>query len=558
MPGTDRVEIYSLGGCGGFGMNSTLYLSGGEGLLVDYGLGLPRGPSLGVSQIVPDPTPLLDRCPRLNAVLLTHAHDDHGGALPFLPDAWRSAPIYGPGLAIAGAKDRFEDAGRPAPKMRSVPPGERLELGRFAATFLHVTHSVPDTRIVALDSPAGLIAHVSDFKLDPTPVRGHSTDLAAIAELGRRGVRLALFDSTGTLRDGRTASERSVVAPLESLIRDCAGQVVVSTFASHLDRIQSLCGIAQRTQRRTATMGMRMTRAVRHGTELGLFDAPAGLIRDRDEIPMIPEQQRLVVAGGCQGERESSLNRISLESEPRLVLGRGDLVIISASVIPGSDINVGRMMDRFLRRGVAVVHAAEVRELHVSGHGAREEIREVLELLRPEAAVPIHGDRTHLEAAARLAEGLDRPPRRIEIAELGEGLSLGPEGLRRAERVELLPRYLDAAGEQIPGQVLKDRYRMSETGAVNAWVVVRDGRDGRPCAEVRIAALGVSGWSGADARGAALEAEVKRRLDRAAAAGTDPGQLEEEAAVLIAASLRAGSRRRPKVVVRLDDERTRA
>jgi len=558
MPGNDRVEIYSLGGCGGFGMNSTLYLSGGEGLLVDFGMGLPRGPSLGVNQIVPDPSPLLDRCPRLNAVLLTHAHDDHAGALPFLPDAWREAPVYGPGLAIAGAKDRLEDAGTRVPRMRAVPPGERLELGRFAATFLHVTHSVPDTRIVALDSPAGLIAHVSDFKLDPSPVRGPATDLAAIADLGRRGVRLALFDSTGALRDGRTASERSVVGPLEALVRDCRGQVVVSTFASHLHRIQSLCGIARRTSRHPATMGLRMTRAVRHGTDLGLFDSPAGLLRGRDEIPLIPERQRLVIAGGCQGERDSSLNRISLESEPRVVLGRGDLVVISASVIPGSDVNVSRMMDRFLRRGVSVVHAAEVRELHVSGHGARDEIREVLELLRPDAAVPIHGDRTHLEAAARLAEGLDRPPRRIEIAELGEGLVLGPDGLGRAGKVELLPRYLDATGGAIPGDVLRDRYRMSEMGAATVWIVLRDGPDGRPACEVRVAALGVPGWTGTKDGRDDLEEAVRRRVDRVATSGAGGERLKEEAASLVSASLRVGPRRRPKVLVLLDDERTRA
>ena len=317
-----------------------------------------------------------------------------------------------------------------------VAPGVRLDLGRFAATLIHVTHSVPETRVVALDTPAGLVVHLSDFKLDPTPVQGPPSDLSALAALGQRGVKLVLFDSTGALREGRTASERSVVGPLESLIRESDGQVVVSTFASHLHRIQSLCGIATRAGRQPVPMGLRMTRTLRHGIDRGLFDAPAGLLRDRDELPRIPERRRLVIAGGCQGERDSSLNRISLDNEPRLTLGHRDLVVISASIIPGCEVNVGRMADRFLRRGVSVVHAAELRDLHVSGHAGREEIGEVLALLRPEVAVPIHGDRTHLEAAARLAEQLAEPPRQVEVIERGDGLRLGPRraGARRAVR----------------------------------------------------------------------------------------------------------------------------
>ncbi len=558
MRGADDVEIYSLGGCGGFGMNATLYVCGDDGLLVDFGLGLPKSPSLGVSQIVPDPSPLLARCPRLVAVLLTHAHDDHVGALAHLPVAWRTAPVYGPGLAIDAAKDRLDDAGVPAPPLHAVAAGTRLELGRFSATLVHVTHSVPETRIVALDTPAGLVVHLSDFKLDPTPVQGPPTDLAALAELGKRGVRLALFDSTGALREERTASERSVVGPLESVIRECDGQVVVSTFASHLHRIQSLCAIAARGGRRPVPMGLRMTRTVRHGLDRGLFDAPAGLLRDRDELPQIPQRARLVIAGGCQGERDSSLNRISLENEPRIALGHGDLVVISASIIPGCEVNVGRMTDRFLRRGVSVVHAAEVRDLHVSGHGGREEIREVLALLRPEAAVPIHGDRTHLETAARLAERLDAPPRQVEVIELGEGLRLGPRGLARGERIELVPRYLDETGRQVPGEVLKDRFRMSETGAATVFASLRRGRDGTPEAEVRIAALGVSGWTGDGSRRVReLEEAVRRLLVRL---GTRPGngeKVKDEIAGLVAHALREGSRRKPKVVVLLDDTRER-
>ncbi|MCU0230852.1 MAG: ribonuclease J [Acidobacteria bacterium] len=555
MGGADAVEIYSLGGCGGFGMNATLYISEGEGLLVDFGLGLPKSPALGVNQIVPDPTPLLARCPRLKAVLLTHAHDDHVGALAFLPPAWRSAPIYGPGLSIDAANDRFADAEVPAPARQTVPVGVRLDLGRFAATLIHVTHSVPETRVVALDTPAGTIVHLSDFKLDPTPVQGPSTDLEALAVLGRRGVRLVLFDSTGALREGRTASERSVVAPLEAVIRECRGQVVVSTFASHLHRIQSLCGIAVRTGRQPVPMGLRMTRTLRHGINRRLFDAPAGLVRDRDALPQIREHQRLIVAGGCQGERDSSLNRISLDNEPRVTLGRGDLVVISASVIPGCEVNVGRMTDRFLRRGVFVVHAAELRELHVSGHGGRDEVREVLQLLRPEAVVPIHGDRTHLEAAARLAEQLDPAPRQVEVIERGDLLRLGPDGLSRGERIELPPRYLDETGSPIPGEVLKARFRMSETGAATVFAAIRRGPGGAVEAEVRIAALGVPGWDDpGSGRVRALEREAHEAILRLGVRPGNGSRVKDAIASLVGHALRAGSRRKPMVTVVFDDD----
>jgi ribonuclease J len=266
-----------------------------------------------------------------------------------------------------------------------------------------------------------------------------------------------------------------------------------------------------------------------------------------------------VIAGGCQGERDSSLNRISLDNEPRLTLGRGDLVVLSASIIPGCDVNVGRMADRFLRRGVSVVHAAEVRDLHVSGHGGRDEIREVLALLRPEAAVPIHGDRTHLEAAARLAERLEEPPRQVELIELGDGLRLGPGGLERGERVDLVPRYMDEAGRQIPGEILKDRYRMSETGAATIFASIRRGPGGAIEAEVRMAAIGVPGWDDpGDRRVRALEDEARALILRL---GSRPGngeRVKDGIASLVGHALHDGSRRKPKVVVVLDESRGRA
>lgn len=541
------LEIYSLGGCGGFGMNAALYVAEGRGLLVDFGIGFPRMALPGAALTVPDAAPLAERIPDLAGVVLTHAHDDHCAGLPYLPERWSRAPVYGPGLALATAADRLDDAERPRPRMHGCEPGETVPLGPFRVTFVAMTHSVPDTALLAIDTPAGLVVHSGDFKFDAAPWKGPPVDRTALAALRARGVRLMLVDSTGARREGRTESE-SVVAPrLHDAVRDATGQVFVSTFASHLHRIEGALAAARATGRKAALLGQRMQRTVRHGIDLGLFDAPAGLLVAPEDLAGEPPGRRLWLAGGCQGEPQSSLSRLSSGTDVRAEVERGDTVVVSASTVPGNEMPVGRMIDRFLRLGAAVRTPADDPRLHVSGHGSRGEIAELLALCAPQVVVPMHGDRAHLEAAAALAEAVDPAPQQVLIMEKGDRIELTSAGARMAERLEIHTTYLDDAGLPLAPGVLRERQQIASTG----MAVVRVNRPAHGALgleQVRIEGLGIPGWETIAPQAAQAALDALRR----APAWTPIADLEADLARRVGNLLRRGNRYRPRVLVFLD------
>lgn len=547
---SEPLRIVTLGGCGGFGLNATLFVYGDDAVLVDFGIGFPRGAPTGISQLVPDAGPLLDRIPRLRGVILTHGHDDHAAALPYLPDPWRQAPVYGPPFALMNAAERFREAPVKPPEFRPIHSGDSLHLGKLGATFIEVTHSVPQSLLLALNTPQGMVVHTGDFKFDPRPVRGPVTDFSALERLGRGGIRLLLMDSTGARRPGRTGSESSVAVPLETTIRNATGQIVVSTFASHLHRLQTLCSIAQRTERKIALLGLRMNRTIRHGLDLGLFDAPAGVIVSAEDLLREKPEHRLWLAGGCQGERESALNRLSIGADSRAVIERGDTVIVSASIIPGCEVQVGQMLDRFLRLGVRVVHAADEPPLHVSGHASRDELLEMLAFLRPERFIPIHGDLMHLEANLSLARSSQHAPRATHLIEMGDILHVTGSGAEVVERLDLNPRLLDEGGGVLSSEVVRDRYRLGNFGAAFAHVKLSGTRKS-PRATVRMSLIGLPPWEGPPG----FIEELERTACETAAewppwAGT--ADLEQELSTRFGNLLRRGQRRRPRVVVFLE------
>ncbi len=546
-PMAGLLEIYSLGGCGGFGMNATLFVADGRGLLVDFGIGFPRTPLPGVSLTVPDASSIARRVPDLAAVVISHAHDDHAAGLPYLPPAWERAPVYGPGFALASAADRLDDTGTPRPRMVPVPLGGSVPLGPFEVTFIPVTHSVPDAAMLAIRTPQGLVVHTADFKLDPAPLRPPLTDTDRLRRLGDAGVRVLLVDSTGARRPGRTGSESGVAPHLDATIGAAEGQVVVSTFASHLHRIQAAVAAAHRHGRKAALLGQRMTRTVRHGTDLGLLDAPSGVIVPPEELNDEPPRRRMWLAGGCQGEPQSSLARLSSESDTRAEVGRGDTIVFSSSTVPGNEMPVARMIDRFLRLGASVITTEHVPGLHVSGHGSRDEIAEVIALLRPEIVVPVHGDRAHLEANAALAEAADPAPRQVVLVEKGDRLEIGGYGATVAERLEIYTNYLDDAGTVLSPAVLRERQQISASGI--AVVQARRSPGGRVLGDaVRVEALGIPAWDSI-----APQAErAARELLAGAPAWTPVADLEAELARRVGNLLRRGSRYRPRVIVMLD------
>ncbi|GAB4372224.1 MAG: ribonuclease J [Acidobacteriota bacterium] len=539
---TAPLEIVSLGGTGGFGMNATLYLAGDEGLLVDFGTGFPHGVPAGIARMVPDVRAVAERWPRLRGIALTHGHDDHVGALGYLPVPWRDAPVHGTPLTLAIASDRIEDAGAATPPMRVLEPGDTASIGPFRVRAIHVTHSVPSTTMLAIDTPAGTVLHTGDFRFDGDPVVGPRTDWPALAALARDGVRLVLCDSTGALRPGHTTTEASVARALDDVIASADGQVFVSTFASQLHRLASVIGIAARRRRTVGFLSRRMERLWQQARDLGLVASPAGVVARAETVAGLPPERCLWLAGGCQGEPDSSMVRLSWDSDRRVSIAPRDLVVFTASVIPGNETDYARLVDRLLRLGARVEDSISRPELHSSGHGARDEIARLLATVRPAALMPVHGDRRHLEACAELAAGLEHPPGQIEIVELGGRVAVDARSITRLEPVEVPPMALDDAGRLLPYDVVRQRRRLSEAGFV-VVLLARDGAGPPRLADVRGVAL-----AGDDER--ATRREVARVVEQELARRAPAGEpLHERIERRVAARLKASHRARPAVVV---------
>jgi ribonuclease J len=543
----NSLEVMSLGGSGGFGMNSTLVACAGRAILIDYGIGFPHSGLPGVEKLVPDPSAVVARFPKLDAIALTHGHDDHVGALPWLPAAWRGARLVGSPLALAAARDRFGDAGEIPPEMTPADSGMRFELGPFVVEFVHVTHSTPQSKALIVQTPAGVLVHSGDFRLDPNPVLDGPTDLERLARVSAGdGVRLLLLDSTGALRGGRTGSESDVAEGLREAVVSARGQVFVSTFSSHLHRIQSVIAAARATGRRVACLGRRLGQMLRHGADLGLIDVPAGTVLEPSDLSRLPRARRLWLAGGCQGELGSSLARLSFEADSRAQLHRGDTVLLSASVIPGNQLLVARMIDRFLRLGAGVITPREDERLHISGHGNRDEIAELVDLLRPRAVVPVHGDRRNLEAVAELVSPAVSEP--VPVAERGESLMVEPDSIRRGPVYELGETLIDSRGRELSIDLVSSRRRMAESGVV--WVEL--GPLPPLPARVRVQAVAVADWEGPDGLGRRLPRAVREELAAALAERVPPGRLLERVRRRAAAILRAGGRRRPELLITVE------
>lgn len=545
------TEIVSLGGCGGFGMNATLFGSGDSAILVDFGIGFPRDVLPGAARVVPDPTPLVDRWPRLDAIVITHAHDDHAGALAYLPDAWGAAPVHGTPLALGVAEERWGSVRKGRPRTERMQPGWTFEAGPFSVTPIHVTHSVPESCALRLDTPGGTIVHTGDFKLDDHPLRAPGPDYEAFGRAARDGVDLLLLDSTGSVTEGPSRPERVAAATLEELIAGAPRQALVSIFSTHIDRLDALCRIAHRTGRHVGLVGRRLQSMARRGLDLGHLTPKPDVLVGPASLEALPPASRLVVASGCQGEPESAMGRLSNGAHPSIQLGEDDLVLLSARTIPGNELSVARLVDRLLRLGTRVVTAHERPDLHASGHGTRGDMERLVDLLAPRAVVPIHGDRAHLVLAAELAERCRRAPRQVEIVERGEYLQLSGNGLARGPAVDLPPRLVDDAGRTIRRDAMRQRRRTATSGA--ALISIR--ADGRGGDTIDVTTLGLAG----DA--AALEAEAAARVREILGGTRAPrdARLAETIERRVARAL-SGGRSLPRPVVRVafhDEEETR-
>jgi len=471
-----RARLVFLGGVGEVGRNMAALELDGRVLVIDAGLSFPEVEMPGIDLVLPDFQYLRDRRDRIEAVVLTHGHEDHMGSLPYLLREF-SLRVYATPLTIGLLEGKLEEHGvRNKVEFHEVTPGEEVRAGPFTMRFHRVSHSIPDGCAVAIDLPWGVLLHSGDFKLDPTPIDGRATDLQGIAEESRRGVHLFLSDSTNAEDPGTTGSERLVGPVLFDIIRDARQLVVVACFASHVHRVQQVVNAAVAAGRSVAFLGRSMHQSVAAARALGFLDVPEESIVPIEALEELPASDVVVCCTGSQGEPLSALALMAAHEHRWVSLQPGDTVILSSSVIPGNETAIHRTLDGLYRTG-ADVHHVPIAPVHVSGHAAAEELKFMLNLVRPRWFVPVHGELRHLAHHARLARDVGIDPERILVVEDGDTLEIG-ETLRRGEREQAGMTFVDGLGIGDVGHaVLRDRRKLAGDGIVVVVVTV-DARSG--------------------------------------------------------------------------------
>ena len=467
------ARVAFLGGVGEVGRNMATVELDGRFLLIDVGLSFPHADMPGIDLVLPDFEYLRERFDDLEAVVLTHGHQDHIGAVPYLlRELGRPLPIHGTPFTLALLEGQLEEHDvRHLADLRTIVPGEPATAGPFTMRFVRVTHSIPDGVAVAVDTPAGTILHTGDFKIDQTPLDGRPTDLHALAEEAGRGVHLLLSDSTNAEEAGYTPSERSVGPVLAGIVSRAPGLVVVACFSSHIHRIQQVANAARASERVVAFLGRSMHQSVAAARRLGLLEIPDADIVGIEELERLDPARVVVVSTGSQGEPYSALSLMAAGEHKYVRLGEGDTVVLSSSLIPGNEPSIHRVVDGLYRTGADVFHVPAA-DVHASGHAAAAELRLMLSLVRPRWFIPVHGERRHLSHHAKLAMEVGIPEERILICEDGDLVDVGEE-VRIAGRVPAGMTLVDGLGIGDVGQaVLRDRRKLSADGVVVVVVTI--------------------------------------------------------------------------------------
>lgn len=468
---SDSLRIIPLGGLGEFGKNMMAFEYGDVIIVVDAGLMFPADDMPGIDLVIPDTSYLLANLPKVAAFILTHGHEDHIGALPYLLPQIK-APLYGTRLTLGLVENKLrEHRLLDGADLRLIDDATQIQVGALRVEFVHVCHSIPDVVGVVLHTPVGTVVHITDYKFDAHPVDGRLTDEAKLRRLGDAGVRLLLSDSTNVEVAGYTPSEQELAKALDHLIGQAPGRVIVATFASNISRIQQVIDVAVRHGRLVGVTGRSMLQNVRMATELGYLRPPAGGLLTPEQMNHLPPERVAIVCTGTQGEPTSALVRMSQGQYRHLRIGKGDTIIISASPIPGNEKTIHRILDNLFRLG-ADIYYDELTEVHVSGHGSREDQKHLLGLLRPEYLIPIHGEYRQLVLHARLAREMGIPAENIFVIENGQVMTLDRRGLRPAEVVDTGDIFVDGLGD-VGSVVLRDRRHLGRNG----FLVVVIGRD---------------------------------------------------------------------------------
>ncbi|MBA2476813.1 MAG: ribonuclease J [Actinobacteria bacterium] len=481
-------RIIPLGGLGEVGKNMTAFEAEGSIVVVDAGLAFPRDEHLGVDLVLPDFSYLSERRADIRGVVLTHGHEDHVGALPYLLREVGAPAIWATKLTLGLVKSKLDEHGLlRSSELREIDPdGAPIQLGPFRLEFIRMAHSIPDCVAVVLETPGGRIVCTGDYKIDHTPVDGLKTDVGRLAEIGNRGVDLLLGDSTNAELPGVTGSERLVGEAFRQLIPARTGRVLVASFASNVHRMQQAVDVAVQVGRKVCVVGRSMRKNLNIARSLGYMEVPDDTLIRPAELDDHPPERILILCTGSQGEPLSALTRIAYRDHPAVKIERGDSVIISAKPIPGNELRVHDAINRLARSGAEVLHQANA-PVHVSGHGNAEELRLVLALLRPRAVMPVHGEFRMLAAHAQLARDSGVPANSIVMAENGSVVELSPRGVQIVGQVESGVTFVDGLGVgDVRDVALRDRRRLSEDGVLIVVATLASG-DGATAAPELIA-----------------------------------------------------------------------
>ena len=462
-----KLRIISLGGLAEIGKNMTVFEYGDDMVVIDAGMGFPDDEMLGVDLVIPDISYLVKNADKIRGILITHGHEDHIGAIPYVLSQI-NVPIYGTRLSLGIIEGKLDENPPPfEPELYTVEAGDVINLGVFKAEFVHVNHSIADASAIALKTPMGTIFHTGDFKLDVSPIDGKMMDIARIGEIGKAGVTMLLCESTNAERGGFTPSERAVGFSLERIFNQYEGhRLIIATFSSNIHRVQQIINASAAHGRKVAVLGRSMVNVIGAAAELGYMDLGEGVLIDIADIKRYRPEELTLITTGSQGEPMSALYRIAFDGHDKVKIAPNDVVVLSSSAIPGNEKLIGKIINALVKNGVKVVHDS-AEEIHVSGHACREELKLMMALTKPKYFMPVHGEYRHLYANKEIAEFMGIPSENIFISDVGRVIEIDRKGARFNGEVTAGNVLVDGSGVgDIGSVVLRDRKHLSEDGLV--------------------------------------------------------------------------------------------